>query len=98
MDGCGPSRRTPLSPEAALERALTAAEGYNVRLAGGAATIQQYPRARLIDEMHHAVAPMFLDGGERLFDNLGGGPTVYDVAEVVSSTTATHVRLVRRGE
>jgi|SRR2546426_11268384 len=38
--------------EAALERALDAADGADVRVGGGAATIQQYLRAGLIDEMH----------------------------------------------
>lgn len=83
-------------PEAALERALDAADGADVRLAGGASTIQQYMRAGLIDEMNFAISPMFLGGGERLFDNLDGGPTGYDIAEMVSSDAATHVRLVRR--
>ena len=36
----------------ALERALNAADGADVRVGGGAATIQQYLRAGLIDEMH----------------------------------------------
>ncbi len=37
--------------EAALERAFAAAGGDDVRLGGGVATIQQYLRAGLIDEM-----------------------------------------------
>lgn len=41
---------------------------------GGASTIQQYLRAGLIDEMHYAIAPILLGGGERLFDNLDGRP------------------------
>jgi dihydrofolate reductase len=38
--------------EAALERAQQAANGKDVRIGGGAATIRQYLRAGLIDEMH----------------------------------------------
>ena len=42
---------------AALERARAAAKGRDVRVGGGVATIQQYLRAGLIDEMHVAIAP-----------------------------------------
>ena len=40
--------------EAALERAYQAAGAQDIRLGGGASTIQQYLRAGLIDEMHLA--------------------------------------------
>jgi dihydrofolate reductase len=81
--------------EAALEQALEAADGKDVRLGGGAATIQQYLRAGLIDELHLAIAPILLGSGERLFDNLEGGRTGYECAELVSSPAAAQVRLVR---
>jgi dihydrofolate reductase len=82
--------------EAALSRAFKAAEGADVRLGGGAATIRQYLRARLIDELHVAIVPVFLGGGERLFDGLDGGPVGYENVEMVSSASVTHVRFVRR--
>ena len=56
--------------EAALERAYDAADGQDVRLAGGVSTIQQFLRAGLVDEMHLAYAPLLLGSGERLFDDL----------------------------
>jgi dihydrofolate reductase len=40
---------------AALEQALGAADGNDVRLGGGAACIQEYLRAGLVDEMHLAL-------------------------------------------
>jgi dihydrofolate reductase len=79
--------------EAALERAFEATNGDDVRIGGGSATIQQYLRAGLVDEMHVAVVPILLGGGERLFDDLDGGPSGYDCAELVSSPSVTHVRL-----
>jgi dihydrofolate reductase len=82
--------------EAALSRAFEAAAGADVRLGGGVATIQQYLRARLIDEMHLAIVPIFLGGGERLFDRLDGGPVGYENVEMVSSASVTHVRFLRR--
>jgi dihydrofolate reductase len=80
---------------AALDRAFAAAGGQDVRLYGGAATVQQYLRAGLIDDLELAIAPVLLSGGERLFDHLDGGPQGYECAELVSSPAATHVRLVR---
>jgi dihydrofolate reductase len=82
--------------EAALSRAIEAAGGADVRLGGGVATIQQYLRARLIDELHLAIVPIFLGGGERLFDGLEGGPVGYENVEMVSSASVTHVRFLRR--
>jgi dihydrofolate reductase len=84
--------------ESALDRAVTAANGQDVLIAGGAATIQQYLAAGLIDELHLAFVPVLLGGGERLFDQLGDGPIGYDVAELVQGEAAVHIRLVRRQE
>ena len=84
--------------EAALERAFSAADGKDVRLGGGASTIQQYLRARLVDEMHLVIVPIFLGRGERLFDNLDGGPDGYECVELVSSSAVTHVRFARMVE
>jgi len=83
--------------EAAYERAVEAAGGKDVLVAGGASTVRQYLRAGLIDEMHYAVAPILLGGGERLFDDdLAGLQQLYECVEFVSTSGATHVRLARR--
>src|SRR3989442_13716993 len=82
--------------EAALERAFDAAKGKDVRLGGGVSTIQQYLRAGLVDEMHVAIVPVFLGSGERLFDNLDGGPGDYRCVELVTSASVGHARFVRR--
>ena len=82
---------------AALERAFEAANGLDVRLGGGAATIQQYLRAGLVDEMHIAIVPVLLGDGERLFAVLGADfANQYECAEFESSPSATHAKLVRR--
>ena len=81
--------------EAALERAFDAADGDDVRVGGGAATIQQYLRAGLIDEMHLVLVPILLGRGERLFDHLDGGPDGYACVQFVSSPTVAHIRFSR---
>jgi dihydrofolate reductase len=81
--------------EAALEKALAAANGQDVRLGGGAGTIQQYLQAGLVDEVHVAVVPLLLGSGERLFENLDDGLNGYEVVEFVSSPAVAHARLAR---
>lgn len=81
--------------EAALERAFDAANGADVLLGGGASTVQQYLRARLIDDLHLAIVPILLGSGERLFDRLDGGPDGYEVEEFACSPNVMHVHLTR---
>ena len=81
--------------EAAREQALDAAGGKDVRIGGGASTIQQYLRAGLIDEMHLAIAPILIGSGERLFENLGDGPIGYQCVEFVGSPSVLHARFAR---
>ena len=79
--------------EDALARARKAAGGKDVRLGGGVATIQQYWRARLIDELHVAFAPVLLGSGEALFAGIDVPSLGYEVAEHVATPAATHVVL-----
>jgi dihydrofolate reductase len=82
--------------ESALEQALDAAGGRDVRLGGGAATVRQYLQAGLVDELHYPISPVLLGRGERLFDGLDALPDTYAVAEVVGSPQVTHVVLTKR--
>ena len=83
--------------EAALSAAFDAADGRDVLVGGGAATIRQYLRASLIDELHLAIVPVLLGAGERLFDDLGPSAGDYRCIEHVCSPAVTHVRLARTG-
>jgi dihydrofolate reductase len=67
-------------------------------LGGGAATIQQFLRAGLIDEMHVVIMPIMLGDGERLLDNLASRLEQYECVELVSSNSATHARITRSPE
>jgi dihydrofolate reductase len=51
---------------AALQRAIDASNGRDIRLGGGVATIRQYLQAELVDEMHLAISPILLGSGEHL--------------------------------
>jgi dihydrofolate reductase len=81
--------------EEALGRARQAAGSADIRVGGGAATIRQYLRAGLIDELHLAVSPVLLGSGESLLGGLDLRALGYRVTEHVASPAATHVVLQR---
>jgi dihydrofolate reductase len=54
----------------ALAQARAAAGDADVAIAGGAATVNQYLAAGLIDELRLHVVPVILGAGERLFDGV----------------------------
>ncbi len=81
--------------EVALEQARQAADGRDVRIGGGASTIQQFLRAGLVDELHVVVVPILLGAGERLFDGVGDAIDALEMSEFVPSTEVTHVRFTR---
>jgi dihydrofolate reductase len=82
----------------ALDRAREAAGGLDVRIGGGANTIQQYLREGLIDELHVAIAPVLLGGGERLFEGVDLRASGYECIQFMASENATHVVLRRRAD
>ena len=82
--------------EAALARARDAAGNRDILIGGGASTIRQYLNARLIDQMHIAVAPVLLGSGESLFAGIDLPRLGYEVTEFVPSEKATHVVLSKR--
>jgi dihydrofolate reductase len=81
---------------AALQRAKGTADGKNVRIGGGVATIRQYVQAGLIDELHLAWRPILLGSGENLFAGIDMPALGYQCTRHVSSKLATHVVLTKR--
>jgi len=79
----------------ALEKAREAAGGKDVRIGGGVATIQQYLRVGLIDELHVAISPALLGSGERLFTDINLVELGYRCTEHVATPKATHLVLSR---
>jgi dihydrofolate reductase len=82
--------------EAALAPAMEAAGSRDIRVGGGAATIRQYLKARLIDEMHIVVSPVLLGGGEPLLAGIDLPALGYEVTEHVPSEKATHIVFAKR--
>ncbi len=81
---------------AALERAVDSAKGKDVRIGGGANVIRQYLNAKLIDEMHIAVSPIFLGSGESLFQNTDLTSLGYKCTEHAYTDNATHLIISKK--
>jgi dihydrofolate reductase len=82
--------------ESALQRASAAANGKDIRIGGGVATIQQFLRAGRIDELHLAISPVLLGSGERLFEGINMLELGYRCTEHASTPKATHVVLSKQ--
>jgi dihydrofolate reductase len=82
---------------AALAEATAAAGGLDVRLGGGVATVRQYLRARLVDQVHLAFRPVLLGSGESLLKDLDLHALGYECSRTLAGERATHVFLSRRG-
>ncbi len=82
---------------AALEQAKDAAAERDVRLGGGVATIRQYLRAGLIDDLHLAISPVLLGKGEHLLQGIDTRALGYESVEhVAGGRAAAHVTLRKR--
>jgi dihydrofolate reductase len=79
--------------EAALQRAKEAAKDKDVRIGGGVATVRQYVRAGLVDELHLAIRPIVMGSGENLFAGIDMAELGYRCTEHVSTELAMHVKL-----
>ena len=81
---------------AALAQARAAAGSGDVRLGGGVATVRQYLRAGLIDELHLVVRPVLLGTGEHLWHGIDTHALGYECVKHVAGERATHVFLRKR--
>jgi dihydrofolate reductase len=75
--------------QSALDQARVAAGDRDVAIAGGAATINQYLAAGLIDELRTHIAPVTFGAGERLFD--GVAPLDLELLGARAASLVTHV-------
>jgi len=77
--------------ERALEQAREAAGETDVRISGGANTIDQFVKAGLVDEVQFHLAPVILGRGVRLFKNVGEEGLDLEKIRLVDSPGVTHV-------
>ena len=82
--------------ESALKQARAAAGDRDIRVGGGVATVREFLRARLIDELHLAVRPVLLGRGENLFAGLDLDALGYECTKTVAGERATHMFLHKR--
>ena len=76
--------------EAALSQAKEAAGERNVRVMGGANTVNQYLKAGLIDEFWLSIVPVTIGAGTRLFE---GVPHLnFEPIEISGTSVVTHIR------
>jgi len=81
---------------AALRQAKAAAGDRDIRLGGGVATIRQFLRAGLVDELHLAIRPVLLGEGENLLHDIDVRVLGYECWKSVAGERATHVYLRKR--
>jgi dihydrofolate reductase len=81
---------------AALERATAAANGLDVRLGGGAASVRQFLRARLVDDLHLPLRPVLMGSGEKLWEGIDVRALGYECTHTIVGERATHMFLRKR--
>jgi dihydrofolate reductase len=74
-----------------LEKARKAAGKKDVRVSGGARTIQQYLNAGLVDEFVIHLAPILLGTGVRLFEHLDKTKFYFEIKNINHSKEVTHL-------
>src|SRR5579859_4026701 len=82
--------------DSALKLAKEAAQGKDVRIGGGVATLRQYLTAGKIDELHLASSPVLLGEGENLFAGIDLHKLGYKVEQATAGENATHILIRKR--
>jgi dihydrofolate reductase len=77
--------------ESALEQARDAAGEADVRISGGANTIDQFVEAGLVDAVQFHLAPVVLGRGVKLFENVGDEGLTLEKIRLVDSPAVTHI-------
>ena len=77
--------------ESALDRARTAADDRDVRIAGGGATILEYVNAGLVDEFTIALSPVLFGSGVRLFEGVAADRVALRPVRAEPTGRVTHL-------
>ena len=89
------ARHVAAPPKTCEATGQAAAQGKDVRIGGGAATIRQYLQASLLDDMHLALWPILPGQGEPLFQGLDLSAPGCKVKEDVTTGAAMHLAIGR---
>ena len=81
--------------EDVLAEATEAAGGQDVRVGGGVGTVRAFLRAGLVDQLHVAIAPILIDRGMRLWEDLRGLDLTHKVTTEVAESGTVHVTFAR---
>jgi dihydrofolate reductase len=76
--------------ESALAKAKESAGSRNVKIMGGANTVNQYLKAGLIDELWLHIAPVTVGAGTRLFEDVAN--LNLEPIELSGTSAVTHIR------
>lgn len=83
------------TPAEALERAVEAAAGKDVRIGGGATVVRDFLKAGLVDHLHVSIAPILLGRGANLWEGLRGLENGYEVLAETAPSGTIHLTLER---
>ncbi|MBY3082705.1 deaminase [Rhizobium laguerreae] len=83
------------TPDDALQQAVRAANGKDVRIGGGPTVVRDYLKAGLVDRLHIAITPILLGRGIRLWDDLRGLEAGYTVKAETSPSGTIHLTFQR---
>jgi len=83
------------TPVDALQQAVGAARGKDVRIGGGPTVVRDFLSAGFVDRLHVAIAPILLGRGVRLWDDLRGLETGYEVKAETAPSGTIHLTFQR---
>lgn len=82
-------------PREALDRAIEAAGGLDVRIGGGPTMIREFMAAGLVDLLHVAQVPILLGRGTSLWEGLEGWEQGYEAESTTTPSGVTHLVFTR---
>ncbi len=83
------------APQEVLERAVSVAEGKDVRIGGGISTVREFLTAGLVDRLHVAIAPVLLGRGINLWNDLREFEVGFEVQTETAESGTVHVTFSR---
>jgi dihydrofolate reductase len=78
--------------ESAMAQAKDAAAERDIRIGGGASTVNQYLAAGLVNELEVHIVPMLIGDGERLFAGISGHVPQLELIRTVRGEGVTHLK------